>query len=213
MSIYVLGNAFILGNFAPPKTVGYYAGAEKIGRGVLAALQPMNLDMYAQVSHAMGKSVADAARVNLKFLRMMGGGSLLVGAGVFVMAGPMVRILLGAGFGPAVTAVRVFALLPPAVAFANSMGANWMVPLRLDRQFTAIVMAASALNVGLAAALAPRFQHLGMCFAVTAREVFVGSAFCVYLRARRADPFSALSKIEPLTSAAAEPAPAGAGGD
>jgi PST family polysaccharide transporter len=212
VSIYVLGNSFVLGNFAEASSVGYYAGAERIGRGVLALLQPMNMDMYAQVSHAMARGMHEAARVHLRFLRMMGGASLLVGAAVFALAEPMVHILLGPNFEPAIAAVRLFALLPPAVALANSLGANWMVPLRLDRPFTAIVAAASALDLLLAATLAPRWQHLGMCFAVTSTEVFVALAFYIYLRARGCDPFTAARQPAPA-EVAAEPAPASAGGD
>src|SRR5262249_49375668 len=39
-TIYTMGNAFILGLFAPPQIVGVYAGADRISRAIIGLLGP-----------------------------------------------------------------------------------------------------------------------------------------------------------------------------
>jgi polysaccharide transporter, PST family len=44
--LYTTGNSFLLGLFAPPVAVGYFAGAEKISKAVMGLLNPLNQAFY-----------------------------------------------------------------------------------------------------------------------------------------------------------------------
>lgn len=190
VSLYTAGNAFILGLLVPPSLVGYYAGAEKIVRALQGLLSPLSQTLYPRVSFLARRSRDDAARLALAALAAMSALGSALGLAAFGGAPVLVAVLLGDRFAPAVPVLRLLAAILPLVAASNVLGIQWMLPLGLDRPFTRIIVAAGAVNVGLAVVLAPRGGALGMAAAVVASEVLVTVAMLTYLRLRRLDPLA-----------------------
>jgi len=186
--LYTAGNAFILGLFAPPQVVGYYAGAEKIGRAIVGLLGPAGQALYPRVSRLASHARTEALRMVRLGLAAMALGGVLLGIATFLGAPVLVRLLLGPGFEPAVAVLRVLALVPPLAAASNVLGIQWMLPLGLDRPFTRIVIWAGLLNLGLAVWLAPSLGERGMAWAVVAAEAFAAAGMWLYLRIRHLDP-------------------------
>ncbi|ADW20930.1 flippase [Thermus scotoductus] len=190
VSLYTLGNTFILGLFAPPQVVGYYAGAEKISKAVLGLLSPVSQALYPRLSHLVRRAPAEAARLARLGLWTMGLSGLFLGLLVFALAPFLVRLFLGEGYDPAVLALRLLAFLVPLIALSNVLGIQWMLPLGLDRPFNAIIVGAGLFNLGLALLLAPRLFHVGMALAVVVSELFVTLGMWLYLKRSRQDPFA-----------------------
>ena len=133
---------------------------------------------------------AESTRVaRSSFLMMIASGAVL---GAICLAGAplFIRILLGAGFEPAAPVLRMFALVLMLDAIGIALGVQWMLPLGLDKQFTAIVVVAGITNVILAPLLARPYGHTGMALAVIASETVVAGGCFIYLRLRKLDPFS-----------------------
>jgi polysaccharide transporter, PST family len=172
-SLYGVGNAFVLGLFAPPAVVGYFASAEKISKAVFGLLNPIREALYPRLSSLARQDSRDAARLARIGALVMVAGGLTLGAGVFVFAPLWVRILMGPGFAPAVTVLRILAVLPPLLSVTYSVGLQWLLPLGRDRDVNRIILTAGALNLVLAVLLAPHFAHLGMAWAVVSAEAFV----------------------------------------
>lgn len=179
-SLYGAGNAFILGLFAPPAVVGYFASAEKISKAVYGLLNPIREALYPRLSNMVPGSPQAAARLARIGAIVMGAGGVLLGAGVFVFAPVLIHLLMGPGFAPAVTVLRIFALLPPLLSITHSMGLQWLWPHGRDAEVNRIILSAGALNLVLALLLAPRFAHVGMAWAVVCAEAF---ACCSIVRA------------------------------
>jgi PST family polysaccharide transporter len=198
VSLYTIANAFMLGLFVSPVLVGYYAGAEKIAKAFLGLLSPVTQSLYPRLSNLVERSRAEAARLARLSAMAMGAGGLFMGLAVFVLAHPLVHVLLGAKFDPAVPVLRVLALLLPLIALSSVFGIQWMLPLGLDRPFNRIILTAGALNVALAVLLAPRFGEMGMAWAVVTSETFVTAGVYWFVRHRGLDPmtFSAAPKEE-----------------
>ena len=188
VSLYTLGNTFILGLFAPSQIVGYYAGAEKISKAFLGLLGPISQALYPRLSHLAQRSRTEAARLVRISLSVMGLGGVLMGLAVFIFAPLLVRILLGEGYEPAVPVVRVLSLLLPLIALSNVLGIQWMLPLGLDRPFNSIILGAGFVNLSLAVLLAPRLAQLGMAWAVVISEALVTGGVYLLLRKRALDP-------------------------
>ncbi|MCY3131480.1 flippase, partial [Acinetobacter baumannii] len=148
-------NTFILGLFAPPQVVGYYAGAEKISKAFLGLLAPVSQALYPRLSHLVRNAPQEAARLARLGLWTMGLGGVVLGLGVLALARLLVRFLLGEGYEPAVLPLRILALLLPLIALSNVLGIQWMLPLGLDRSFNAIIVGAGLVNLALAVVLAP----------------------------------------------------------
>jgi len=190
VSLYTVGNAFILGLFVPPQFVGFYAGAEKISRAVLSLLNPVNRTLFPRLSRLIRESRARAVRLARISLIVTGLGGAAMGIMILIFAPLLVRIILGHAYAPAVPVLRVLALLPPLIALSGILGIQWMVPLGLDKAFNSIIVIAGVVNMGLAVVLAPSMKAEGMAWAVVSAEAFVTLAMFFHLRWRRLDPIS-----------------------
>lgn len=191
VSLYTVGNAFILGLFVPPQFVGYYAGAEKISRAFLMLLNPVTQTLFPRLSHLIHREKERAAQLARISLAVMASGGVMMGAAMFFLAPAIVRVILGHEYGPAVPVLRILALLPPLIAVSSVFGIQWMLPLGIDRAFNTIIVIAGVINMGLAVAFAPVLRAEGMAWAVVLAEIFVSAAMYVLLRRRRLDPMSA----------------------
>jgi len=196
VSLYTAGNAFILGLFASATSVGYYAGAEKITKGLAGMLMPATQAIYARQSHLVTESRTEAARLVRYAVLIMS----LIACGMFafllLFAPYLVRVLLGPGYERSVAVLRMLAVLPILIAVSNVLGMQWMLPLRLDRQFNGVVISGGALNILLAIALAPHHGEQGMAIAVVASEMLVVVGLYCVLRILCQDPIFLQSGVE-----------------
>ncbi|MFO1518589.1 MAG: flippase [bacterium] len=190
VSLYTVGNTFILGLFAPPEFVGFYAGAEKISKALVGLLTPINQALYPRLSYLAQESRAKAAQLTQISFKVMGGIGMLMGVVAFIGAPIWVRLFLGSGFEASILPLKILSFLPLLIALSNVLGIQWMLPLGMDRAFNWVIIGAGLLNLTLAVLLAPRFAQVGMAWAVVISEIFVTGAIFVLLRMKRLDPFS-----------------------
>ena len=183
VSLYTVGNAFVLGLFAPHQFVGYYAGAEKLVTSLLRLFEPVSQAVYPRLNHLFHHERDEAMRLARFGAIFMIASGVLMGLGVFLLAPLLVRVLLGEGYEPAVPVLRVLALVLPMATMSTALHIQWILPLRLDRAFNAFVLGAGLLNLLLALVLAPLYYAQGMAWAVVCSEVVV-SAGSVYLLLR-----------------------------
>lgn len=172
-TLYALGNSFVLGLFAAPASVGYYAGSEKISKAFFGLMNPIREALYPRLSNLVRDSKGEAARMARLGVYVMGAGGVLLGGAVFLLAPFLVRMLLGKQFESAVPVLRVLALLPPLMAVTHSVGFQWLLPLGRNESINRIMLSAGIVNFSLAVALAPRFAHMGMAWAVVLSEGFL----------------------------------------
>src|ERR1051326_3979220 len=174
--MYTMGNAFILGLFAAPAVVGYFAAAEKISRAVFGLFNPVRESLYPRLSHLVRKSPQQARRLARWGVAVTGSGGLVLGIVLFASAPFVVRVLLGPGFQPAVNVLRVLALLPPLISITQSLGFQWLLPHGREATVNRIILGAGLINITMAIVLAPRYAHIGMAWAVLCSEVYVASS-------------------------------------
>ncbi|UCD37614.1 MAG: oligosaccharide flippase family protein [Fidelibacterota bacterium] len=190
ISLYTIGNSFILGLFAPVYIVGYYAGAEKIMRAFIGLLKPATQVFYPRLSHLVNTAFDKAVKVVRMGGVVVGSVGILIGVAILLSAPAVVQLILGPGYPQVVPVLQVMAFLVPLIFLNMLLGIHWMLPLGMDRQYTMIVIAAGLLNLSLAVILAPRFAQMGMAWALVSTESFVLLSFYILLRLRRLDPFS-----------------------
>jgi len=174
-TLYTMGNAFILGLFAAPALVGYFAAAEKISRAVFGLFDPIRESLYPRLSHLVRKSPDQARRLARWGVLVTGSGGLVLGITVFAFAPLLVRVLLGSDFQPAVNVLRLLALLPPLISITQSLGFQWLLPHGKESTVNRIILGAGLINITMALLLAPRYAHIGMALAVLCSEVYVAS--------------------------------------
>jgi PST family polysaccharide transporter len=192
LSLYTVGNAFILGLFVSPQLVGYYAGAEKISRAFLGLFGPISQTLYPRLSHLVHHDRDRAARLARIGVITMAVGGAAIGIAVFLLAPLLVRLILGSTFVEAVPILRVLSLLVPLIGVNTAIGMQWMLPLGLDRVFNSIVLLAGLINVVLASVLASTYAALGMAWAVVSAESFIAISFYLVLHRRNLHPMGYL---------------------
>jgi len=173
-SLYGVGNAFLLGLFATPEIVGYFAAAEKIAKAAFGLLNPIREAIFPRLSHlaVRGGEQAAGQLARLGATVMISGGAI-IGIALYALAPVASRILLGGEFGAAVDVLRILAALPLLLSVTYSVGFQWLLPFGKDALINRIILAAGLLNVTLSLLLARPFGHIGMAWAVVSAEAFV----------------------------------------
>ncbi|MBV9157257.1 MAG: flippase [Acidobacteriaceae bacterium] len=190
VSLYTIGNAFILALFVAPEYVSYYAAAERIARYSTALLAPLSQALFPRLSFLVATNLAAAAHLAGKSFRCMVALGLILGSLTFLTAPAITHVFLGHKFAAAVPALRILSLLPLVIAVSNFLGFHWLLPLRKDSVVNATILFAGIINLALAVILAPHFRHCGMAWAVVTAEIIVTVILLVYLKRNRLFPTS-----------------------
>jgi polysaccharide transporter, PST family len=175
-SLYGAGNALLLGLFAGPEIVGYFASAEKISKAAYGLLTPIRDSLYPRLSHLAKSGGRGAAALAKQGAAVMIGGGILLGGGIFTTAPWLIRLVLGGEYAAAVSTLRILAILPVLLSITNSAGMQWLLPWGKDAVINRIIILAGLLNLALSLFLAPRFAHIGMAWAVVCSEAFVSAS-------------------------------------
>ena len=172
-SLYGVGNSFLLGLFAAPTIVGYFAAAEKISKAVFGLLNPVREALYPRLSYLVASAEAEAAKLARVGIAIMTAAGALLALGVVAFAPALIRILGGREFEPAVPILRILGALPFVLSITYSVGLQWLLPLGRDRDVNRVVLRGGAINLAASFLLAPRLGAAGMALSVVASELFV----------------------------------------
>ncbi len=185
--LYGVGNAFILGLFASPVSVGYYSLAERISRAMFGLLDPIREALFPRLSRLTRQSEQSAAKLARLGAVFMIAGGVLLGIGLYVFAPLLIRLAGSGLFTPAITVLRIFSVLPPILAITHSLGVQWLFTQKREAVVNVIMLCAGIVNITLAVIFAPRFEHFGMAWAVVCAEVF--ACLALVWTVRRTTPF------------------------
>ncbi len=189
-NMYVLGNAFILGLFASPQAVGYYAGAEKINSAAVGLLSPLSTALYPRSAGLVKTSMKKAALLTRLSLYVMGAASLVLTLIMWFGSSLIVRIILGSNFAESGSVLRILSLRAPVVALTNVLGFQWLLALGMEKSFQKITITALILNVTLAASLAPRYSFKGMAWCVLVSQTVAALGIYWVLERRKLNPLT-----------------------
>ncbi|HVW11019.1 MAG TPA: oligosaccharide flippase family protein [Bryobacteraceae bacterium] len=189
-TLFSVGNTFLLGFFARPEIVGFYAGADRICRALTGLLAPASEAVYPRISHVATQSRDRTLRLARLGALVMCSVGIAMAVFMWMLAPLLVRLLLGPGYDAAIMPLRILSLLGPLIALRNVLTIHWMLPLDLEKELNSVVLACGALNVLLAILIAPRFGGVGMAWVVVATQASAALGAWVVLRFMRLDPFS-----------------------
>ncbi|MDP9054613.1 MAG: flippase [Acidobacteriota bacterium] len=175
-SIYGVANAFLLGLFAPAAMVGYFGAAEKISKAAAGLVNPVRESLYPRINHLVHREKPEAMRLARIGLTAMLAIGLTLSVVLFFFAGPLIGMLMGARFEPAVKVLRILSPLPFALATTFACGQLYLLPLRRDATVLHVVFFAAAVNLAGSFILGPRWGHIGMAVTVLISETIVASS-------------------------------------
>jgi polysaccharide transporter, PST family len=175
-SIYGVANAFVLGLFAPATMVGYFASAEKVSKATAGLANPIRESLYPRINGEIHRDRAEARRLALIGVGSMVAVGLFFSLVLFFFAQPIVTMLMGGSFEPAVMVLRILSPLPLMLSITYSCGQLCLLPLRKDRTVLRVVVCAAVVNLVGSFTLGPRWAHTGMAVTVLISESVVASS-------------------------------------
>jgi PST family polysaccharide transporter len=190
VSLYTVGNAFILGLLTNDMVVGYYSAAEKIVKAVLGLLGPIAQAAYPKFSKMASESKVLALQWARRMLVVMSSLGLVLSVTLFAGAPLIVRIMLGQEYEHSIMVIRILATLPLLTGASNVFGIQLMLPFGKDKAFTSVLLGAGLINISFAIVLAPIWQEAGMAMAVLLSEAFVTGTMMLYLSVHHLNPVS-----------------------
>ena len=192
ISLYTVGNAFILGMLTNPTIVGYYSAAERIISAVKGLWGPITQGAYPRFSKWASESKELALKWAKKMLVMAGIIGGIISLTLFLGATLIVKIILGSNYEPSISVIRIMAPLPFLVAASNVFGIQIMLPFGKDKAFMVILFSAGILNIISALLLTPIWQASGMAGAVLLTESFVTITMLIWLLKSGLNPLTGL---------------------
>jgi PST family polysaccharide transporter len=163
-------NVFLLGLIAAPAIVGYYGGGERLASALMAMTAPISQAMYPHMSHLVASNRAKARDLVKLTIWLVGGLCGVAGVGAIVFAPLLVRLALGAAYGPSVTVLRILAIALPLRAVSNVLGLQWLVPSGKELVVDVVLLCTVVLNIALALLLARHWRETGMAVTVVLSE-------------------------------------------
>jgi PST family polysaccharide transporter len=188
-STYWMSNPVILGMVAAPLYVGFFSGADRVIRAILAMTEPITLALFPRSSQLAQQDENRLARVvTLTTAGMLACGLLIAGI-LYVFAPLIIRILLGPGFESSVPLLRILAVLVPIICVTKPLVMQWMIPLGMDRSVMWISVIIGAIHIPVAVILAMQYRHTGAAIAFVSSESINLTATLIVLYVRKQLPF------------------------
>ena len=173
MATYSTANVLILGIFAPAPIVGYYASAEKLSKAIAGLLLPIRDAFYPRLSHLAVHSPLENERLTRISAVIEASCGLVLSIIAWAAAGPIIRLIFGNTFAGAVPILRILAVLPFILSFADAIGFQSLLPAGKEAVVVKAIIAGGVVNLVVAVLLAPRFLGQGMATSVVIAEAVV----------------------------------------
>lgn len=169
-------DVFLLERFSGFTAVGIYTLAVMVAESIWMMTDAVAV---ACLPHQVEASTADAGRITLRACRFNILLALLGGAGLALVAYPVVRLAYGAPFLPAIPAL--LALLPGIVCYSvQRVCGAYLLRLNHPLRISAILGGAVVLNLGLNLVWIPRWGMVGAAMASTASYVLSATLFLAW---------------------------------
>lgn len=100
-------------------------------------------------------------------------GAIAVSILVYVFSSEITMLVFGPAYGPVAEMMRGMIWIVPLIATGNVLGIQWMLALKMDKEFNFAVIAAGLVNLMVAALLSREWGAKGMVVACVLSEAMV----------------------------------------
>lgn len=195
VTLYTTSNIVILGAFASPTTVAYFAAAERLMKAVVGLIQPISQAVYPHVCQLVSVSRQHAAAFLGRLFNWVVAAGAVASLCLATLGPYIVAPLFGAEMEPAGTTLRLMALAPIAVAISNILGVQTLLAFGFSSDFSRILLRAGTVNVLIAVPAAYWFGDRGMALTLTLVEILVALSCYRALRKKQLLPYAALAAL------------------
>jgi polysaccharide transporter, PST family len=172
--MHTAGNSFLLLLLGGPVQVAFFAAGEKLCRPAAWLMHPINVALLPRLSHLVEHSPDQARAMATLSILLMTAVGIAFGVAIGLLAPWLVDLLFGLPeYQPAVSVLRVMALIIPLIVLNAALVSQWLVPHGLDRALLLVVISGTVLNLTLALIFAARFGGIGMAWITVTVEAYI----------------------------------------
>lgn len=182
-SIYTMLDTTMLGFLSSDTEVGFYSASTKLGHMVLNMLTAITgvllprLTSYSQKGDM--KSFSELSQKSACILVLL---SVPMAAGLFILAEPLMLLLSGSDYLPAIPAMRVIIPIVIIIAFGSLTGVQILPAIGKEKISFYSFIAGAMVNVVLNMLFIPKFGALGAAIGTVCAESSVTLVQIVYVR-------------------------------
>ena len=173
-TVYTSLNSTLLGFLTTTDEVGFYDVAVKVRSLSVSLVTSLSVVMLPRASFFLGKgdrtSFFDLATKSFRYNYVF---ASAIATFIFVFAKPIVLIIAGEDYYPAIAITRVLAFAIIMVALSNVSGTQVLVPLGGERSALIAALAGAVVSLILDLFLIPALGGLGAAFSTLASEIIV----------------------------------------
>ena len=170
--LHLRGDAIMLSLLKPADDVGIYSIAYRFIDQAFLLPGLFVATMFPIITRAVHHNAGKAQRAINNTFQALVLGAIAVTIMIYVLSGPLVRLVAGPEFEASATPLRIlaFALL---FMFVAPVFYNVLIVINKQKHLILVGAASVALNVGLNLILIPRYSYNGAASATVASEAFV----------------------------------------
>ncbi|MBQ9664485.1 MAG: flippase [Oscillospiraceae bacterium] len=175
VSFYKIMDKIMLGAMSSTVEVGFYQSSERVLQVPMALVTSLGTVMQPRMSNLISKDTGKdyLASVMSKSVALALFLSTSLGFGIMTVSKEFVPIFYGQGFEKCTT---LFLILLPScmfLSFTNVFKSQYMVPNKLDKEYTIALFTGAAVNLLFNSLLIPRIASIGAAWGTLFAEISV----------------------------------------
>ncbi|MBV9295649.1 MAG: flippase [Acidobacteriaceae bacterium] len=139
-------NIFILGLRSGPVDVAYYIAAYRLTVVIRMLVSPVVTALYPHISHMAVNSRENAIAFLRKYAVVLASPFLAISLVLLAGASPIIKILYGAKYVPAIPLLRILAFSPFLLAFQHAYSTFYMLAFGYEKEWSRIIFLTAVLN-------------------------------------------------------------------
>lgn len=183
VSFYKIMDKIMLGAMSSTIEVGYYHSAERVLQVPMALVTSLGTVMQPRMSNLISVDTDKErlASIMEKSIALALFLSTSLGFGIMTISEEFVPVFYGAGFEKCATLFLI--LLPSCIclSFTNVFKSQYMVPNKLDKEYTIALFTGAAVNLLINSLLIPRIASVGAAWGTLFAEISVIIVITMYM--------------------------------
>ena len=191
---YVFLDVIILARMAGKVDVGYYTVAIKMIKLSLLLVLSLNVILFPRISYLSNNNPNGVSELISRAMQYVLLTTVPLAVGFVTLAAPLIHVLVGESFVPAVLLLQLLALLPLIIGFSNLFVYHILTPFNQEEKLLRSVMVAFVCSLFFHTILAYFFTARGTAVATLLTETVVTllTGYYAYKNCRFAFPVATL---------------------
>jgi PST family polysaccharide transporter len=149
LSIAASTNVFILGLKATATDVAYYTSVYRLIVAARILVSPVVTAIYPHISHLAANSRENAVALLKKYALVLAAPFFFGSLVLFFGASPIIRLIYGSKYIPAIVLMRIMAFSPFLFALQHCYSTFYMLAFGYEKEWTRIIVTTTILNFAI----------------------------------------------------------------